>query len=750
MTKAKDLFKRAIMVVDGYAADQMVRQLLSSGAAIERPVGDRGENAGPIKIGGDPFKAQTEVFGSNTADALAVRYVEETGDICATPREVVEKRLGIARGDFSRKSPNNSAVLKALEDVEVSYRGHIPKGAQPSCVTIDVRDRGVGVQPDRVAGTLCGLGGGNKTSTMYQAGAFGQGAKAPLNYANQEGDACQLIVTRHFLSNEITFTFIRRDRRLAVARTPIWNYLVDPKTNKPFTFTGSDKDFGVGTLVRTFDYPLGVGLSGKFHNGSVSLDAQVRRTLPTPLTPIMFVDKRTAGKGNKSWNRYLNSNKASFKYLGSLQKVNTDRAVRYKKTFKIDLGLNSSANMTVVVFNSDSPVDHTSKYVDFENPFLLLMNGQTHGEFSKHLLTRRVGYTALNKRFLAYVDVDGADLMTKNNLFSSTRESTMNTRELSELKSRIVKILASDPELEALNEEYRDANSSRTSEAEDELVRELLNLYIKSRNTSNPNGTKKKRAKSDNPTPRVPAPPIPVSDPPTMFELQGSNQIKVVKGKTFRLKVDTDADPALFENASVFLVDSPYSYLEFQGCSRNDGGHKTFTFHVSANAPEDAVATINLMLDLPNPLGCSVDVTVVAPEVKPPEDEGLPFVVTTVDNEDLLESLEMLRDDVSVLKVEAASKVIYINLLNPELQERIETYAEDGRYRDPEDLARRFKANYRAEATVTAWEVFSETEEPDVDIDLMELLIRRGSKSAFSTMCRTLKTANDLRGTTSN
>jgi hypothetical protein len=171
---------------------------------------------------------------------------------------------------------------------------------------------------------------------------------------------------------------------------------------------------------------------------------------------------------------------------------------------------------------------------------------------------------------------------------------------------------------------------------------------------------------------------------------------------------------------------------------------------VSANAPEDAVATINLMLDLPNPLGCSVDVTVVAPEVKPPEDEGLPFVVTTVDNEDLLESLEMLRDDVSVLKVEAASKVIYINLLNPELQERIETYAEDGRYRDPEDLARRFKANYRAEATVTAWEVFSETEEPDVDIDLMELLIRRGSKSAFSTMCRTLKTANDLRGTTSN
>ena len=735
-------------IVTGKDADAFVQSLLDSGEAVTRPIGDRGENGGHIGMASEPMKAITELVGSNMADALAERHILQTGKKGRSPREMVELRSGLKEGRFERKSVSNKAIQKMLSEAEVHLRGHINTGETPDDLTIDVRDLGVGVAYDHVASTLCGLGGGGKTYAWYFAGAWGQGGKACLVYSNPNGEVCQLIVTRHFNSDDVTFTFVVRDRRLGVARTPIWNYLVDPTTNMPWKVTVSSKDaFEIGTLVRTFDYPVGIQGASKLGSGSGAFDSALRRTLPDPLNPVTIRDLRTASKTKKAWNTYFKSKRATVQHMGSLHKLYTDRKVNFSREYNLDLGVGSTAIMHVSVFNHDADPSHLERYTSFEKPFLLALNGQTHGELSKHILTKDVGYTALNKKFYAYIDVDGVSLEMKNNLFSSSRESVRQTSDLARLKAKIVSVLMGDPELQALNAEYRDHNSSKSDSNEDEMVRNLLNQFINSRSTRNPHGNRK-APKVGDPRDIVPRTPIAVNDPPTLFELQGEVSRDVVKGKTFRVRINTDAHPALFDNVGrTFVVDTPYSYLTYESCTRNDGGYKSFQFSVAANAPADATATITFLLDPPNGTAMSVelDVNVKEPEIKPPEEEGLPFRVKNVDSEEFLEVLEMTRDDVSVLKVEAHEKVVYINLLNPLFQDQVEKFSDDGRFTSPEDVVKRFRALYRTEAIVTAWEVFTENEGSENDVDLMERLIRRGSKCAFSTLRRTVKTSEDLR-----
>lgn len=737
-----------VQIVMGKDADKFVKGLLASGEAVVRPIGDRGENGGHIGMAADPLKAITELIGSNMADALSEKYIFEGGQAGNSPREMIERRSGLAGGRFERKSVSNKAVQAMLDEAEVHLRGHIGTGDTPSNLTIDARDRGVGVQYDRVASTLCGLGGGGKTYAWYFAGAWGQGGKACLVYANPEGEVCQLILTRHVASDEVTLTFVTRDRRRGIARTPIYNYLVDPTTQKPWKIkVGNGCTFDTGTMIRTFDYPVGVQGASKLGSATGSFDSMMRRTLPDPLNPVCIRDLRTASKTQKAWNSYLKSNRAVVKHLGSLHKLYNDRKVNFYREYGIELGVGSTAKMHVAVFDHSVDPSHLERYADFERPFILSLNGQTHGELSKHVLTKDVGFSALNKKFYAFIDMDDVNLEFKNNLFSSSRENARQSAELRLLKGKIVKALMSDPELEELNREYRDQNSSKSDSSEDDMVHQLINQHIQSLRTNYPNGARKTKTERE-PREVVPLLPIPVSDPPTLFELQGDVSRDVVKGKTFRVRINTDAHPDLFGGlGTTFIVDTPYSYLTYESCTRNDGGRKSFVFSVDHTAPTDAKATITFLLDPPkgNPMSVSLEVNVKEPVVKPPEDEGLPFEVKNVDSEEFLDALEMCRDDVSVLKQEAGDRVIYINLLNPLFQSQIESFNEDGRFKSPEQVVTNFRAVYRAEAILTAWEVFVENEDSDADIDLMERLIRRGSKCAFSTLRRHVKTSEDLR-----
>lgn len=771
MKSKKNVIYRALGVTPtelfSYADGNEINRLLQKATASDkihwRPVGDNGENAGQIKIGSDPIKSASEIMGSNMIDAHAARFMEENpGAKVQSPRDVIEQRCGFPKGHFYDMSVRNQKFQDAAQGSQVIFRGKIERGEQPTSVTFDVRDYGIGVHAYDVADTLCGLGGGSKTFLNWYQGAFGQGSKQLLAFANYipgiDFTTCQMIVTRHYQTDEVTVSFIRRNSRKGIARTEIWEYAVNPDTGKPFVIPADAVDFEAGTMIRVYNYPMGVKASGKFSDNQ-SFPKQLRRVLPDPYAPVLMKDERTTSASNRTWHKYLNSKRAEVYFTGSVYDLQKDKKVTFQKEWTLNLGSGSNVKLRAYVLDHDAPSDYIQSYVDVEHPICLTVNGQTHGELSKHLLTKFAGLTALHKKLIVIADLDAVSWTLKNNIFSSTRESTRVTEDLRKLEKAIVSTLGSDEDLQELNRDYRNKSAAKTSKDEEQAVNREVLKYITDKHRNTDMGGMKDNEREDPKPPRPEPTPIPVNDPPTMLELRGGDSRDVSPNTTFTVRIDTDAHPDLFTDSKTFMVSSPYPWLTYHGCSNKDGGRKTFVFKVSAVAPLDVSATVDFVLNPPNgtQLSCQLEVNTIEAKPAEPKDKGLPFDFTSVDDEHLLQSLDMKLSDVSVLKSERDGDMIYINLLNPEYQADLDKWRADGRVAQVDDLLQNYRVKYKANAIIASYEIYTEvseeikeqgadetSEDKFQQIDEMEKLIRCGTKSAFRTLRRHLTTVDQI------
>lgn len=748
MKKLNGLTLNQIMdqLLEGEQADAFVRSLLESGQAELRRVGRDQENWGRIAVASDPAKALMEVVGSNTQDAMSERYVQENNlqdNPPSSPRKAVEARTGFRDGRFNVRTKKGKRLL---EDITVSLRGHI-RDAQPHKCTIDVRDHGVGVKPHEVANTFCGLGGGGKTRRPYLAGSHGQGSKACFTFANQRrhsaGSTTEMIVTRHWDSNLVTLSFIWFDPRTGhgptgeICDTGIWKYLVDAETGNPWVFeVPADGEFEAGSLVRIFDYDMGAQACSGIKNKEGEKDFlwNLRNLLPDPLLPLTVKDARTAS--SKRWKRYLNSSKATFKYEGAVNELSRKKGVEHSAEFVLPLGYNSKATLRYWLFEYDEGVDTLKTYADRNYPISLTLNGQTHGHLDKFIITRDAGLASLNGYLLVVVDVDEMDIESKRELFNSTRESTRNSPTFHALCKNIITLLAEDDNLISYNADYRNRSSSKSTRDEENALREWLNEVFSSSNDKNPGGSQRD---SEDKNPRQPTkelPPIPVSDPPTFFDVVGNTTRSVEKGKTFSLRINTDAHPDLFGDPSKFFVDVPYSYVTYTGCTRNDGGRKRFSFRISPNAPSNVTAGLSLVLKPSSNLRFEVSLSVEIEDPAPPEpqDYGLPFRIQYLEDLASLDVYELTSEDASFLALEGSDKVVYVNMLNKNLQARIEAVKDDGRWKDPEGLVKALKLRYKYYAVRSAGVAFQEEMDSEtINTELMNLLIKRRTKGALST-----------------
>lgn len=747
-------------VTTGEEATLFIQTLFKHGLAETRRIGNSEESAGLIKMASDPFKALAEVLGSNTYDAHATKFLLENSkkvDLKGSPRDVISTRLGFPQGRFETLGRTNKGIQKALQETVVTLRGEVKSGVTPEYATIDVRDYGIGVENYKISNTLCGLGGGRKTFCPYLAGAFGQGSKVVLDFTKRDkhgvGNAVEMIVTRAQGQDEISVTFIWYDNRRDTAKTGQWLYLVDPTTGQPWTFKADkNAEFEAGTLVRIFDYKLGVQASDKFGSSDHDLVGQIRRTIPDPLAPLTFKDEREA-PDSASWRRYLGSKRGKTAYMGSIYDLNHDRHVRSQGSYNIMFAPGEFVKLRWYVFSYDSGTDQVSRYSNKERPFILTMNGQTHGEFAKHLLTRDVGYAALNKRFVAFLDVDGLSHLTKRDLFSSTRESLKLSSDMRNLYQHVVQCLKGDDQLKKLNDEYRDSKSTSGKDSEDMILNQILCKHIKSMSTKNPFGSRKRQNTSENVATPPPLLNIPVNNPPTLFELQGATTRDIYPGQTLVVKVNTDASPALLSNVTKLLVDSPYTYLTYTHMSspETSGGRLSFHFQVDPKAPVGSEATLGLKLKVSKTETLSVSLVTMVQEapVKSPKEVGLPFSLEYLESDTSLDIYDMSREDVAVVRDVGGSRIMYLNLINKNFQSRLEHLEEDGRYSNPESLVYRTKLAFKSEAAISAWSAYLSYREMDLDPNMKENLMKCGSKSSIDTLLRTTATVKALKSATS-
>ena len=163
------------------------------------PFGRRDNNRGAIEVASDPARSAIERV-TNAHDAILEYEHNQHGGKpkSGSPREAAAHWLGVPmKGGLSALGPGDRQRLAA----ETVVRLEEGEGWQSRLLT--VIDRGTGIAPDQMEGTILSLNESNKIQKHYLAGTYGQGGSSTLVFSKYV-----LIVSRAAESDEIAFTVI--------------------------------------------------------------------------------------------------------------------------------------------------------------------------------------------------------------------------------------------------------------------------------------------------------------------------------------------------------------------------------------------------------------------------------------------------------------------------------------------------------------------------------------------------------------
>ncbi|UFJ40372.1 hypothetical protein LOK74_20440 [Brevibacillus humidisoli] len=545
-----------------------------------RPVGDRENNLATINLGSDPAAGVVERI-TNAIDGVMDRKWYELGqpsDV-SSPREAAEQWFGIKEGRLTNiKNWNSPEIQDLLSKVKVTLHdsGDVNKP------TIDIRDKGTGIKNEDIPYSILSLNASRKLKKLFLAGAFGQGGSTALSYSNYT-----LIITRSIFEPEkVALTIVRfNPGNIKTDKHGLYEYLVDKRNNLPLEFIIDSEDtFECGTLVRHVSMDLGKYKS-VLTAPKNSLYYLAHHYLFDPVIPFTIEEKRNnAVKGQDrpvgGNNRLLDHNKLTEYH---------DKATLAFRTGKVTI------YWWVLTSEGENPTNRITQYTTAAKPIVITYNGQKQGELPNTIIKNDLKFPYLDKYLIIHVSCDELDNESRRQLFPSTRESLRDTSILEELKSLVVKALASDEELYHLNKQRKEKYLKREDSKAIENIRQRLADRFKIHAKVGQKGESPRVTPPEKKRQREALPPIPVVEPPTLFEIINSSPRKVYSGKGFTLRFRTNADPSYFKvNETFRAIVSPNNFGYFLGITSIKNGYGTAYFEANENLPEGDTAEITL------------------------------------------------------------------------------------------------------------------------------------------------------------
>ena len=175
----KEIFKQLLIA---HKTSEVTNVLMKLGKSKMRwePVGGRKNNLATINIGTDPAAGVTERI-TNAIDAVLEKewkLQKEPLDI-RTPRKASELWFNIEEGKISKiKDPYD----KRLKDLSDKINVTLYDSGKDSKPTVEIRDKGIGLEPEQFSKTILDLNGNNKIGKLHLMGAYGQGGSTALSY----------------------------------------------------------------------------------------------------------------------------------------------------------------------------------------------------------------------------------------------------------------------------------------------------------------------------------------------------------------------------------------------------------------------------------------------------------------------------------------------------------------------------------------------------------------------------------------
>lgn len=527
-------------------AESDVRALVAaagrSGQMRWRPVGDRPNNIGTIRIASDPALSMVERV-TNAIDAmLELGRAANVGPEPSNPREAAQHWFGVPTGGIAELGDSERRVLGANISVTLAGSGEAKRP------TVVIEDRGIGQHPSRFPKTLLSLNENNKVGKPWTMGTYGQGGSTTFGFSR----ATIIISRRHPAHSE------GGEDRIG------WTVVVEEETD-PTTYVLPSYKYLVGS-----DYEV---LSAEpdalpeLTNGTrcihVGYDApQWATTFTTELwqflhaalfDPILpFLVTSTRAHDSKFGSRIIIGNAAR---LGSPERAKGEVEIAHKDGHRVDLG-HQYGGLTVRYWvvrrpeGSDKETDAAAGYVRADAAIATTLFGQRQDAEPRIWIKDNARLPFLYKNLIVQIDADHLTAIAKRELFASTRERATKSELKSAILLHLAAILQSDDELKRLNYEEKERLLQRSTSAANERVRNRLRRFIKTHLKDlqrvvpvgqDTNGTRKdvKHQRSGGPTKRN-VDDTALHNVPTFFRFQ-THSIRIYRGGMAYVWVEADA-----------------------------------------------------------------------------------------------------------------------------------------------------------------------------------------------------------------
>lgn len=494
--------------------------------------GGRLNNRGTIEAASDAGRSLIERL-TNGVDALLEREHAKHASQrpCNSPKEAAQAWFGVPIDGLQALDSTKRRAIS--QDITITL---LP-GESKSSRTIEVRDKGIGVEPERLAGTILSLNESNKIQKRYLAGAYGQGGSSTYAFCKYA-----MVVSRTPTS-DVCFTVVRYDDPPPE----------DPKEGRYVYLINSGEtlreplpiaDFPAGTLIRHFGYDLS-RYGSPF--GPNSLYGLLNQVLFDPVLPVWF-DNRV--------NNYRRVIKGSRNALNGAVDEGDDskkgpELSHAQKMFYVQVADFGQIGVEYwVLAASDTNKRPSASFVNPGKPIILSYNGQNQDELSGNLIRKDCELPYLSQRLIVHVDCNTLNPGALRALFVSNREGTKKGVVLHSISTEIVRMLRSDDMLVKLNAEARDTvQVERDVEAEKKMRKEVARiLRIQGLNVSSDQGGGGGDS-DDVDTPRTPRPPrlkpmsIEIKEPPEYIKIvwPENEAISLYGSQRRYIRIETDA-----------------------------------------------------------------------------------------------------------------------------------------------------------------------------------------------------------------
>lgn len=543
------------------------------------PVGGIENNVHTVEVASDPSLALVE-RPTNSIDALLDLRAIERGETARTPHDAAKKWWGVPMDGLSKMTDKDRRTL--ADNIRVTMF----EGETTDRPTVVIQDRGMGQHPDDFARTHLSLLASNKKSSTHVMGVYNAGGAASYKFAKST-----VVISRRAPSildgrpDEIGATVVKYDP-------------LDPNKFKSGMYvylTAKDKsvlrldlseipELAYGSYIKLIEYLL-PKYNQAAHGPKNSLWHLFHAALPDPALPFRVIETRS--------NRFKSMKGGVERRVisGLLHLLNNPGTADYSDNRTIDLGPGDGrVVLRYFVLNEQTDPD---AYTTSEQALTITLNGQRQITKDRLWLRRQLELFYLYRRLVVLVDGTGLSNAAKRDVFSSTRETGVNSPLTKTILDRVARELLDDENLMVLDEQAKqrtlEAATKTTTERVKKQLAAQIGAYLKGTLPGVKGGRRKKTRKRSKGSGKL----QPVDDSlmleiPTDLEIL-KDPLEIEPGTTTPLRVLINAKndflPKYGDGLSVVVGPELKDHVKVLSKGRLLGGRVRITLEASSDAP---------------------------------------------------------------------------------------------------------------------------------------------------------------------